>query len=62
MNNHITKNGSKTLVVPTAYNGIAVKFFPEIIVLLKVDCFEGFLHWCKTDGMTNDISSSCNSK
>ena len=41
---------------------MAVKFFTEIIVLLKVDRFEGFLNRCKIDGMVNDNSSSCNSK
>ena len=41
---------------------MAVKFFLETILLLKVDCFEGFLKRCKSDGMVNDNSSSCNSK
>ena len=41
---------------------MAVTFFIEIIVLLKVDCFERFSNWCKIDGMVNDNSSSCNSK
>ena len=41
---------------------MAMKFFTEIILLLKVDRFEGFLNQCKTDGMVNDNSSSCNSK
>ena len=64
MNDNIAKNGSKSLVVPTAYTtkDMAVKFFTEIIVLLKVDRFEGFSNWCKIDGMVNDNSSSCNSK
>ena len=39
---------------------MAVKFFTEIIVLLKVDRFEGFSNQCKIDGMVNDNSSSCN--
>ena len=39
---------------------MAVKFFTEIIVLLKVDHFEGFLNRCKIDRMVNDNSSSCN--
>ena len=41
---------------------MAMKFFTEIIVLLKVDRFEGFSNWCKIDGMVNNNSSSCNSK
>ena len=41
---------------------MAVKFFTEIIVLLKVDHFEGFSNRCKIDRMVNDNSSSCNSK
>ena len=41
---------------------MAVNFFTEIIVLLKVNRFEGFSNRCKIDGMVNDNSSSCNSK
>ena len=33
---------------------MAVKFFPDIILLLKVDRFEGFWNRCKIDGMVND--------
>ena len=64
MNDYITLNGSKNLVVPTAWttNGIAVKYFPEHTVLLKKECFEGFLNRCKIDWMVNDNSSSCNPK
>ena len=40
---------------------MAVKFFPDTILLLKVDRFEGILNWIKIDGMVNDHSSSCNS-
>ena len=40
---------------------MAVKFFKKIMVLLKVDHFEGFSNRCKIDGMMNDNSSSCNS-
>ena len=28
-------------------DGMTWKFFPETILLLKVDCFEGFLNQCK---------------
>ena len=41
---------------------MAMKFFSEIILLLKVNHFEGFLNQYKIDGMVNDNSSSCNSK
>ena len=34
---------------------MAMKFFSEIILLLKVDIFEGFLNQCKIDRMVNDI-------
>ena len=40
---------------------MAFKFFPGIILLLKVDHFEGILNWIKIDGMVNDHLSSCNS-
>ena len=39
---------------------MALKFFPEIILLLKVDHFEGIVNRIKIDGMVNDHSSSCN--
>ena len=38
-----------------------LKLFPDLIFLLKVDCFEGFLNRYKNDGMVNDKLSSCNS-
>ena len=64
MISYIAKTGSKTLVISTAYitDGMAVKFFPEVILLLKVDCFEGFLNRCKIDGIVNDNLCNCNSK
>ena len=40
---------------------MAFKFFPETILLLKVDRFEGISNWNKIDGIVNDHSSSCNS-
>ena len=40
---------------------MALKFFPDTILLLKVDPFEGMLNQIKTDGMVNDHSSSYNS-
>ena len=41
---------------------MAVKFFPEHILLLKVDRFEGCLNRFKIDRMVNDNLSSCNPK
>ena len=40
---------------------MALKFFPETILLLKVDHFEGILYWIKIDRIVNDHSSSYNS-
>ena len=40
---------------------MAFKFFPDTILLLKVDRFEGILNRIKIDGMVNDYLSSCNS-
>ena len=63
MHDNITKERSKSLVIPTRKNPdhMAFQFFPETIHLLKVDCFEGILNRIKIDGMVNDHSSSCNS-
>ena len=41
---------------------MAVKNFPETILLLKVNRFEEFLNRYKIDGMVYDNSSSCNLK
>ena len=40
---------------------MALKFFPETILLLDVDCVEGILNQIKIDGVVNDHSSSCSS-
>ena len=63
MDNNIAKNCSKSLVILTGYTAdhMALKFFPETILLLKVDSFKGILNWNKIDAMVNDHSSSCNS-
>ena len=63
MDDNITKRCSKSLVIPTGKTTdyMALKFFPETIVLLKVDRFEGILNRIKIDGMVNDHLSSCNS-
>ena len=53
---------SESLVVPIAQttDGIAVKFFTETILLLKVGCSEEFLNRCKIYGMVNGNSHRCN--
>ena len=62
MHDNITKKCSKSLVIPTGKttDHMAFKFFPDTILLLKVDRFEGILNRIKIDGMVNDHSSSCN--
>ena len=63
MEDNIAKKRSKSLVIPTGKttDHIALKFSPEFILLLKVDCFEGILNQIKIGGMVNDNSSNCNS-
>ena len=39
---------------------MALNFFPETILLLKVDYFEGILNWNEIDRMANDHLSSYN--
>ena len=39
---------------------MAFKFFPDTILLLKVDCSEEILNQIKIDEMVNDHLSSCN--
>ena len=63
MHSNIAKKHSKFLVIPTGKttDHMAFKFFPDTILLLKVDRFEGILNRNKVDGMVNDHLSSCNS-
>ena len=63
MHDNIAKKRSKSLVIPTGKttHHIAFKFFPDTILLLKVDRFELILNRIKIDGMVNDHLSSCNS-
>ena len=63
MDDNIAKKLSKSLVIPTGKttDQMALKFFPETILLLKVDRFEGILNQIIIDRMVNDHSSSCNS-
>ena len=63
MHDNITKQHSKCLIIPTGKttDQMAFKFFPDTILLLKVDHCERILNRSKIDGMVNDHSSSCNS-
>ena len=63
MHDNITKKCSKSLVIPTGKttDHMAFNFFPNTILLLKVDRFEGILNRIKIDEMVNDHLSSCNS-
>ena len=63
MHDNITKKTFKILVIPTGKttDHMAFKFFPDTILLLKVDRFEGILNRIKIDGMVNAHLSSCNS-
>ena len=62
MHDNIAKKCSKSLVIPTGKttDHMAFKFFPDTILLLKVDRFEGILNRIKIDEMVNDHLSSCN--
>ena len=63
MHDNIAKKHSKSLVIRTGKttDHMAFKFFPDTILLLNVDRFEGILNRIKIDGMVNDHLSSCNS-
>ena len=63
MHDNIAKKRSKSLVIPTGKTTyhMAFKFFPDTILLLKVDSSEGILNRIKIDGMVNDHLSSCSS-
>ena len=63
MHDYIAKKHSKSLVIPTgkSTDHMTFKLFPDAILSLKVDRFEGILNQIKIDGMVNDHSSSCNS-
>ena len=63
MHDNIAKKHSKSLVIPAGKttDHMAFNFFPDTILLLKVNRFEGVLNWIKIDDMVNDHSSSCNS-
>ena len=63
MDDNIAKKCSKSLVIPIGKTTdlMALKFFPETTLLLKVDHFERILNRVKIDGIVNDHLSSCNS-
>ena len=60
MHDNIAKKRSKSLVIPTGKSTdlMAFKFFPDTILVLKVDCFERILNRIKIDEMVNDHLSS----
>ena len=62
MDDNIAKKRSKSLVTPIGKttDHMALKFFPETILLLREDCCKGILKWIKIDRMVNDHLSSCN--
>ena len=62
MDDNVAKKCSKSLVILTGKttDRMALKFFPQIILLLKVDGVKGILNWIIIDRMVNDYSSSCN--
>ena len=62
MHDNITKKCSKSLVIPTGKttDHMAFKFFPDTILLLKVEYVEGILNRIKIHSMVNDHLSSCN--
>ena len=41
----------RNIVFDFIHTHTPMKIFLNIIPLLKVDCFEGFSNWNKTDGM-----------
>ena len=63
IHDNMAKKRSKSLVIPIgkSTDHMAFKFFPDTILLLKVDRFEGILNQIIIDGMVNDHLSSCNS-
>ena len=56
MHDNIAKKCLKSLVIPTGKttDHMVFKFFPDTILLLKVDYFKEILNRIKIDGMVND--------
>ena len=59
---HNMKFFSQFSVTPTGktINAMMLKFFTGTYMLLKVDCFEGFVIWSKIDRFTINNTSRCN--
>ena len=55
---------SQFVVVPTGciINAMNLKILPKTIMLLKVDCFEGFLNRSNIDKLVINSTSGCNYK
>ena len=53
---------SQFVVAPTGriINAMDLKIFPNNIMLLKVDCFEGFLNRSNVDELVINSMSGCN--
>ena len=53
---------SQFVVTPTRciINAMDLKNFPNTIMLLKVDCFEGFSNWNNVDKLMINSMSGCN--
>ena len=61
---YIYHNFSQFVVAPTRciINAMDMKNFPNTIVLLKVDHFEGFSNWSNVDELVINSTSGCNYK
>ena len=55
---------SRFIVAPTGWtiNAMDLKIFPNTIVLLKLDCFEGFSNRSNVDELVINSMSGCNYK
>ena len=55
---------SQFVIAPTRciVNAMDLKSFPDTIVLLKVDCFKGFLNQSNSDKLVINSMSGCNYK
>ena len=55
---------SQFVVAPTGciINAMDLKIFPNIIVLLKVDCFKGFSNQSNVDKLVINSMNGCNYK
>ena len=56
------RNFSQFIVAPTRciINAMDLKIFPNAIMLLKVDHFEGFSNWSNVDELVINSTSRCN--